>query len=128
MAILNAVQFPLDPLVAKKFPQADPIKVLGFYKGAGEHSYKKMAKSKEFADASQSLKRRLEHPQLITCPIYSLGLDSEWFLKRTLSAKEFKKRYQGRIPHPSAWWRRGGAFREQAREKLSAIFSELHIG
>jgi len=127
IAVLNAVQFPLDLGVAKKFPEADPKRVLGFYKGIGEHTYKKMLKSPELKQSLSSLKERLNHPKLAGLPIYALGLDSEWFLKQTFKAKDLKVRYRGRIPHPSAWWRRGGEFREQARVSLQQVFSELHI-
>src|SRR4051794_1908150 len=44
IAVMNAVQYPLDPKVTASFPDFDPAKQLGFNKVAGEFGYKKQKK------------------------------------------------------------------------------------
>jgi hypothetical protein len=121
VAVLNAVQYPLDPGVARKLAEADPHEVLEFSKAPGPRCYKKLGKEACVLGALESLRRRLAHPALAGARIHALGNDAEWFLKRALSAEDWAARYGGRIPHPSAWWRRGGWFRDRAREELGAL-------
>src|SRR5688572_14384703 len=45
IVVLNAVQYPLDPKVTKGFPDADPLKNLGFSKLSGMQFYKKLKNS-----------------------------------------------------------------------------------
>ena len=124
IAILNAVQYPLDPKVAKRFPEADPQSNLGFHKGSGPHSFKRMKASVQVQTAVQSLENRLKHPTLKNAKIYCLGNDAQWFLAHALaSSPEDLQRFVDKIPHPSAWWRQGGYFGRVAHEKLSKIFS-----
>jgi hypothetical protein len=123
IAVLNAVQSPLDPKVAAQFPEANPNQNLEFNKVTGPLSYKKLKTSKAVQAALKSLNERLNHPQLADARIYCLGNDAEWFVKNALSQSPALSRVDGRIPHPSAWWRRGGLFGRTAREKLSQIFS-----
>lgn len=122
IAVMNAVQFPLDPKVAARFPDADPIKNLKFNKVAGEYSFKKLKKSPAVSEALQSLAARLNHPALANAPIYCLGNDSLWLVTQALGPEEAKKRVQDKIPHPSAWWRSGGHYGRVAKEKLQKIF------
>lgn len=124
ICILNSVQFPLDPKITKKFPKADPLLNVGFYKGPGEKTYKKQKNSIEMKKALASLRDRLQSPKIAQVPIYCLGNDAEWFLNLALEKNEIEQRYLGRIPHPSAWWRRGGYFGKVAKEKLTEIFSQ----
>ncbi len=123
LVVMNAVQYPLDPKVAQRFPAADPAKNLGFNKVSGPYSFKKRKDSVEVLAALESLKNRLNHPSVRHLPIYSLGNDSEWLVLRALGVSEAETRYAGKIPHPAAWWRRGGWFGEVAEEKLKALFS-----
>lgn len=122
LAVMNAVQFPLDPKITRLFPQADPVKNLGFCKASGEYSYKKLRKEKAVQSAIQNLKQRLHHPSLEKSKVHCLGNDSEWFVLQALGKEEAAVRLGEKIPHPSAWWRRGGLFGSVAREKLNQIF------
>jgi hypothetical protein len=121
IAVMNAVQYPLDPKVGAKFPGADPAKNLGFNKVSGLYSYKKLKKSKVVQKAIQELSERLSHPSVAHLPVYSLGNDAEWFVQQALEILEDQDRYAGKIYHPSAWWRKGGYFGRVAKEKLQAI-------
>lgn len=122
IVVLNAVQNPLDPKVAKKFPAAEPVECLGFAKAAGPSGYKKMKNDPCVLDAVEKLRKRLTHPALARAPIWSLGNDAEWFVTRALTPEEQIQRVRGKLPHPSAWWRRGGLFGRTAKEKLTEIF------
>jgi hypothetical protein len=123
IAVMNAVQYPLDPKITRKFPDADPVRVLKFGKLSGEFSYKRRKSSPEMQQTLASLRSRLNHTQLAGLPIYCLGNDAEWFVRQALSSEEIEARLKDKIPHPSAWWRRGGWFGKTAREKLSSIFA-----
>ena len=123
IAVLNAVQQPLDQKIVRTFPDADPRRTLGFDKGPGEHHYKKQKGEPALARILKSLRARLETPELAKVPVYSLGLDAEWFLRQALGPEEFSRRVRGRIPHPSAWWRRGGHFGRVARTELAGLLA-----
>ena len=125
IAVLNAVQFPLDPKISKKYPGADPIENLGFCKASGPYHYKKLKNSPEVRKSLQSLRDRLNHPSLSASKVICLGNDAEWFVQRALLSPEEQARLGDRIPHPSAWWRRGGLFGRIAREKLEGILGKL---
>lgn len=122
IAVMNAVQFPLDTAICKTVPEADPVRHLKFCKNPGPHSYKKLKKSPAVSAALGLLRGRLRSPELSDLPIYCLGNDALWFVARALDPVEFKRRFQDRLPHPSAWWRKGGAFGRIARDKLQQIF------
>jgi len=121
IAVLNAVQYPLDPKITRRFADADPLRVLGFSKLAGSQGYKKLKASDLVQARIKSLRDRLQHTALAKCPIHPLGNDAEWFISQALGADEFGSRVGERIPHPSAWWRQGGLFGRIAEEKLSRI-------
>lgn len=121
IAVLNAVQYPLDPKITRRHAEADPMRTLGFSKLAGPQGYKKMKATDLVQSQIKSLQARLRHPMLATCPIHALGNDAEWFIAQALSADEFSLRVGERIPHPSAWWRQNGLFGRIAEEKLSRI-------
>jgi hypothetical protein len=121
IAVMNAVQYPLDPKITRSFPEADPVKALKFAKIAGEFSYKKLKKGKEVRDAIQDLRIRLMHPSVAGLPIYPLGNDADWFIRQALTEQEAAARVLDRIPHPSAWWRQGGLFERIARKKLQSL-------
>jgi hypothetical protein len=118
IAVLNAVQFPLDPKIATRFKDAEPGLTVGFSKEARADHYKKMKATAPVRSALERLRARLEHPSLAETPVHALGNDSEWFVTQAVAPN----RVGTKIPHPSAWWRRGGAFREMARERLGEIF------
>lgn len=123
IVVMNAVQYPLDPKITKEFPGADPIENLGFNKVSGAYSFKKLKNSPEVQAAIQSLRERLVHPLVQDSPIYCLGNDADWFVNQAFSKEEAANRIKGKIPHPSAWWRRGGLYGRIAREKLTHFFA-----
>lgn len=120
LVILNAVRMPLDQAVTKKEPDADPLKTVGFCKNAGADSYRRLRDSAAVKDALESLRQRLEAPELRNVAIHCLGNDAEWFVRRALGDSA---RIEGKIPHPSAWWRKGGHFGRVARKALVSILS-----
>ena len=125
IAVLNAVQFPMDPKIKAKFPEAEPVGNLGFAKAAGDTGYKKRKNEFGVQRAVANLRSRLTDPRLTKPWLRPLGNDAEWFAPKATSRK---KNYSeplvpGKIPHPSAWWRRGGLFGRIAQEKLEEIFS-----
>jgi hypothetical protein len=122
ITVINAVQHPLDPKVAAQYPEADPVKNLGIAKTTGEFSFKK--KNNPVVQAAiTDLRERLSDPLLRDAPVWPLGNDADWFVHQALGPEGSKTRVVGKIPHPSAWWRRGGHFGRVAREQLSKIFS-----
>ncbi len=123
IAVINAVQFPLDPKVAAKYPEAEPVGNLGFAKANGEFGYKRQKKSQEVQEAIRHLRKRLTDPSMKSAEVWPLGNDAEWFVSQALTPEEYEERVQGKIPHPSAWWRQGGLFGRIAQEKLEKIFS-----
>ncbi len=125
IAVINAVQYPLDPKVAARFPEADPVSNLGFAKVTGEWNYKRQKKSDALQGALRNLQARLSEPHLKDARIWSLGNDSEWFVTQAIGGTPEESRFAGKLPHPSAWWRQGGLFERTAREKLTAIRSEF---
>jgi hypothetical protein len=125
IVILNAVQFPLDPKIAIKFPEADPVKNLGFSKASGPHSFKKLKSSRPVQQALDSLGKRLRHPALKEVPVICLGNDAEWFVRQALVEEEISARLKEKVPHPSAWWRRGGYFGRVAKDRLKDLLSEF---
>jgi hypothetical protein len=125
VALLNAVQYPLDEGIKKKVPGAEPVANLGFCKNPGPKSYKKLRDSAEVRQAVEALRARLNHPSLKDAEIHCLGNDAEWFVTRALEPAEYEKRVRERLPHPSAWWRRGGYFGRVAEELLSQITGRL---
>jgi hypothetical protein len=122
IVVMNAVQYPLDPKVVKAFALADPAKNLGFNKVSGPYSFKRLKKSAPVQEALDSLRARLLDPRMENAPIHCLGNDADWFVRQALGDGESANRISDKIPHPSAWWRRGGLFGRTAREKLSQIF------
>jgi len=123
IAVMNAVQYPLDEGITRSVPGADPMRSVGFSKNAGPGSYKKKDRARQVEAAVADLRERLVHPSLAGARIHCLGNDSEWFVSRALTASEREARLGDKIPHPSAWWRKGGHFGRVAREKLELIFS-----
>ena len=123
IAVINAVQYPLDPKITAKCPDADPVQNLGFAKAAGETGFKKRRKGDEVQAALRNLRERLDHPSLAGAEVWALGNDSEWFITQALSPEELKKRWGGKVPHPSAWWRQNGLFGRIAEEKLRVLFA-----
>ena len=122
IAVMNAVQSPLDPAIARLYPDAEPVRNLGFRKGTGPESYKRLKAGPVVQAALQNLHERLTHPALAKAPVFCLGNDAEWFVTQALSPAEAAQRVGEKIPHPSAWWRRGGLYGELAREKLEKMF------
>ena len=122
LVILNAVQFPLDPRVCQEYPEADPVKNLGFNKVSGQYSFKKLKDSEVVQKRIVDLSQRLTHPAIAHLPVHCLGNDSEWFVKRALGSLGQEQRLGTKIPHPSAWWRKGGYYGEVAQAQLKQMF------
>jgi hypothetical protein len=127
IAVMNAVQVPLDPKVMKRFPDADPLRHVGFSKEAGPSFYKKQKGTPQLERTLKNLRDRLSEKSVKDLPIVALGNDSDWFLRQALSSEEVERRLMSKLPHPSAWWRRGGLYEKQAREKLAEIFERTGI-
>ncbi|MCM2323292.1 MAG: hypothetical protein NDJ90_08510 [Oligoflexia bacterium] len=121
IAILNAVQYPLDCAITRTEPKADPLRTVGFCKNAGADSYKKQKSSLKMREMLTSLRSRLEAPELAGAPIRCLGNDARWFVEQALGPEETKRRLEDRLYHPSAWWRKGGHFGRVSREKLREL-------
>lgn len=119
--VMNAVQFPLDPKISLHYPEAEPVRNLGFAKITGPLSYKKKASNPKITIALENLRARLTHPATRGLPVAALGNDAEWFLNEALGAEQARARLICKIPHPSAWWRKGGYFERVATEKLEEI-------
>lgn len=122
IVILNAVQFPLDPKVGQEFPEADPIQNLGFNKVSGQYSFKKLKDSSAVVQRIKDLSQRLNHPSIAHLNVHCLGNDSEWFVQRALGQLSQEHRLGTKIPHPSAWWRKGGYYGEVAQAQLKKMF------
>jgi hypothetical protein len=121
LAVMNAVQYPIDPKITMHYGAgADPVENLGFSKVAPA-TYKKLKSGPDVEAAIDRLRARLVHPSVRDIAVISLGLDAQWFVSAALSAKVGVGRHLMTIPHPSAWWRRGGAFREKARDQLTTL-------
>jgi len=125
VVVMNAVQYPLDPKIAAAYAAADPALNLGFHKGPGELSFKKKKKTPELQSALSSLRARLSGPALEKAPVYCLGNDALWFVSEALGKDGARERIAGKLPHPSAWWRKGGVFKVIARKDLERIFKTL---
>lgn len=124
ITVMNAVQFPLDPKIAKPYPKADPLKNLGFSKASGPFSFKKLKASPQVQRSIESLRKKLDDPAIKDAKIYCLGNDALWFVSQALGKEEFDQRVREKIPHPSAWWRQGGFFGRVAKEKLLKILKK----
>ena len=125
LVVLNAVQLPIDSKVAKQFPEASPVKLLGFDKGPGPKTYKKLKRSDAVRASVKKLAERLHSPELAGLPVVVLGNDSEWFVKEALGKDEYDSKVIGKLPHPSAWWRKGGHFGRVARAKLEQLLGTV---
>lgn len=120
-AVMNAVQYPLDPKIALHFPPAEPIANLGFAKTSGEFSYKKRNTNPKVEPVLEGLRQRLTHGAMTGVPVVVLGNDAEWFVTAALGPEQARARILSKIPHPSAWWRKSGFFGRLATQKLQEI-------
>lgn len=127
ITVMNAVQFPLDPKIAKYYSEADPLRNLGYSKASGPFSFKKLKRTPQVRKSIESLRERLDDPAIKDAKIYCLGNDALWFVSQALSNEEFEQRVGEKIPHPSAWWRQGGLFGRLAKEKLSKILGKEKV-
>lgn len=121
IAVMNAVQYPMDPKVTSVFPDADPLKNLGFGKFTGEYSYRKVKTNPLVQAAIEALRKRLNHPSVRELKVHPLGNDAEWLVTQALGHDQVLRRFGTKIPHPSAWWRQGGYFGRVAREILEKV-------
>lgn len=121
IAVINAVQLPLDPGITRVLPDADTVKLLGFSKAAGPAHYKRRKAAPEVRAAVALLRERLMHPSVLSAAVHPLGNDAEWFVREALAGDA--SRIARKLPHPSAWWRRGGWFGQEARKILKEIFA-----
>jgi hypothetical protein len=129
IAVMNAVQYPIDPkIVMHQGAACDPRAQLGFEKGAGPFGYRAVLKAKgpdnAVAWAIQDLARRLE--KLDARRIVCLGNDSRWFTEQAQQllpeSSPFRYAELQTIPHPSSWWRNAD-YRRRALEVLREIMS-----
>ena len=127
IAVMNSVQYPLDPKIVSYYgPEADPLAALGFTK-VPPASYKKLRTSDDVQSAICNLRERLVHPSVIHLPVVSLGNDSQWFVSQALEAPRGIGRHIDTVPHPSAWWRAGGKFRDKARGQLETLLRQGYV-
>ena len=119
IVVMNAVQYPLDPKIIRHVEGAEPLRNLGFSKAAGHGHYRRLKESESVRTALLSLKKRLMHSSVRNAPIIPLGNDALWFVEQALAASG---RLSEKIPHPAAWWRRGGLYGRVAEERLRALF------
>jgi hypothetical protein len=121
--VMNAVQLPLDPKIVSHFPGADPILTLGFHKGSGPFSFKALKRAPSVQGAFSSLRQRLMRPECHSAPMICLGNDAHWFVEQVLLSSDspLKEKVEEKIPHPSAWWRRGGYYGRVAQERLESL-------
>lgn len=121
-AVMNAVQFPLDPKITLYYGDAaDPVAHLGFSKAALA-SFKKLKSTAEVEAAVSLLGERLVHESVRHLPVISLGNDAQWFVNQALG-EAAATRHLMTVPHPSAWWRQGGKLRERARAQLKELLA-----
>lgn len=123
IAVMNAVQYPIDPKIVMHYgSEADPVTHLGFAKVAPA-SFKKLKNGEDVEAAIEALRARLVHESVSDLPVVSLGNDAQWFVAQALQAKSGVGRHLMTVPHPSAWWRQGGAFRDKARGQLKELLA-----
>ncbi len=120
VAVLNAVQFPLDPKISLHTGEsAVPARELGFAKDKGATGYKAVLKTggkqNPVEQAIRDLQARLLPWVEAGVPVVCLGNDSRWFVERAVGAEGAAKLLT--IPHPSSWWRNG----ENRRRALSTL-------
>ena len=123
--VMNAVQMPIDSKVTREFPDASPIRLLGFDKGPGPKTFKKLKSTQAVQTSLKRLAERLNSPELSRLPVVCLGNDSEWFVKEALGKDRFGAQVICKLPHPSAWWRKGGHFGRVAREQLERLLKTV---
>jgi hypothetical protein len=128
IAVMNAVQYPIDPkIVLHQGDSAAPKMHLGFEKGSGEASYKAVFKQggsnpvfRAIADLAARLQALGDHEAQVVC----LGNDSRWFVERALAllpeGGALTRRPAVTIPHPSSWWR-NAAYRTRAVQALTQL-------
>jgi hypothetical protein len=125
LIVINAVQLPIDSKVTKQFPEASPVRLLGFDKGPGPKTFKKLKRTEAVQARVKALAERLNSRELSGLPVVCLGNDSEWFVKEALGKERFSTQVICKLPHPSAWWRKGGYFGRVARENLERILKTV---
>jgi len=131
IAVMNAVQFPIDPKITlHQGVEVLPREALGFEKGTGEWGYKEVLKkggrSNSVQAAIDDLARRLSFFEDSPAQVVCLGNDSRWFVERALAKlspeANLKVLPLVTIPHPSAWWR------NVAYKKRAVDFLEGNLG
>lgn len=126
IAVMNAVQYPLDPkIMLHQGRESAPVVQIGFEKGVGEQSYKAVYRQdlhpnpveSAIADLASRLTELKGAPAQIVC----LGNDSRWFVERAVQEipvdAPLVQKPVLTIPHPSSWWR-NSAYRARAVEVL----------
>jgi hypothetical protein len=119
IAVLNAVQYPIDPKISQHYPNCVPREFLEFDKGTrdrtgngkGPCGYKTVFQDQDFAgtvgeriiDLTGRLERFSQMPAQIVC----LGNDSRWFVSQAIQrlhpACALTSRPLETIPHPARW-------------------------
>lgn len=141
IAVLNAVQYPIDPKITRHYPACVPREYLQFDKGTrdvkgngkGPFGYKTVLDDQNctgpvgerIIDLARRLKRFSKMPAQIVC----LGDDSEWFVRRAIQQLTpgcaLKKKLPVTISHPARWkyssQQLGRNYREDAVRTLKQL-------
>ena len=130
IAVMNAVQFPLDPKITlHEGAECSPHQFLGFQKSSGPLGYKAVIKTGGQHNPVESaisdlrgrlidLKRELKKSNQVLI-VVCLGNDSRWFVERATAA-DFEGLEIQTIPHPSSWWRKA-EYRSRALKLLEEL-------
>ncbi len=133
MALMNAIQYPLDPKIALHYGEGcSPAEQLGFEKATGPRGYKAIAKKGgpgNAVDAAiRDLVQRLSKLQSARAQLVCLGNDSCWFVERAIAGLPAEAALLSQpvltIPHPASWWR-NAANRTRASETLRTLLARV---
>ena len=119
IAVLNAIQYPIDPRITKHYPACVPREYLKFDKGTrdrngngkGPFGYKTVFDDQDCTDpvgeAIMDLARRLKFFSNMPAQIVCLGNDSQWFVRQAIRRLPAGCALWGQepvtIPHPARW-------------------------
>lgn len=136
IAVLNAVQFPIDPKITLHQGESSHPRVrLGFEKGSGIWGYRAVFSASGYDGpvglAICGLASRLMSFSEGEASLVCLGKDAEWFVKKALNLLQRDRSTTCkpwlRIDHPSSW-RRNSAYRERAAKVLEDLLSKKAAG
>jgi hypothetical protein len=146
IAVLNAVQYPIDPKITKHYPSCVPREFLKFDKGTrdgkgmgngkGPFGYKTVLQVQDcvdpvggrVSDLAWRLRRFGQMPAQVVC----LGHDSKWFVNQAMRRLPqdcaLARQPPETIPHPARWrfsgHQSGKDYRADAVRVLKRLISE----